>query len=179
MGAVQVYPFSGQVWDEAYELDEVVVLTGMVYPPEEHRPVVWYPVRDHEAPYDRDRWLGLCDWVLKQAGDGKRVGMCCVGGHGRTGLLVATLVGLAEPDIADPVATTRERYCDKAVESFEQEWWVYHVTGRDELAAEAWAAYKEEEAQRKTSWAQMKAKALMAAQEVDSDNGDGPDNAVI
>jgi protein-tyrosine phosphatase len=52
---------------------------------------------------------------------GERVLVYCAGGHGRTGLFLASLLALVEPEIKDPVAELRRRYCSRAVETPEQE----------------------------------------------------------
>jgi len=48
--------------------------------------------------------------------DGKRVGVFCVGGHGRAGYFAAAVLGLLYPEI-DPVEHLRGYYCEKAVET--------------------------------------------------------------
>ena len=50
---------------------------------------------------------------------GKTVGVCCVGGHGRTGYMASAIIGLMDKNI-DPIAYLREHYCSKAVEAKEQ-----------------------------------------------------------
>lgn len=44
----------------------------------------------------------------------------CMGGHGRTGTFLASLIAILEPDIDDPVTEIRKRYCDRAVETLAQ-----------------------------------------------------------
>ena len=59
------------------------------------------------------------------------VGLCCVGGHGRTGTMLAILaVKLGKVKKGDcPVAWVRARYCDKTVESNAQLDYIERVTG--------------------------------------------------
>jgi hypothetical protein len=52
---------------------------------------------------------------------GLRVTIHCMGGFGRTGTALAGLIALLEPDISNPVAAVRERYCPFAVETPAQE----------------------------------------------------------
>lgn len=65
---------------------------------------------------------------------GSSVAVCCVGGTGRTGTVLAILAGLSgQPDdevAGDPVAWVRQRYYDDAVETEEQLWYVEDITGR-------------------------------------------------
>lgn len=65
------------------------------------------------------------DLLLERAGEvlehlkaGKKVGVCCMGGHGRTGYFAAAVLGLA--GVKDPIAWLRENYCKSAVESVGQ-----------------------------------------------------------
>ena len=52
---------------------------------------------------------------------GLRVTIHCKGGFGRTGTALAGLIALLEPDVSDPVAAVRKRYCPYAVETPAQE----------------------------------------------------------
>ncbi len=66
--------------------------------------------------------------------EGSSVAVCCVGGTGRTGTVLAILAGLthqldSEGD-GDPVKWVRDRYYDDAVETEEQMWYVEDITGR-------------------------------------------------
>ena len=60
------------------------------------------------------------------------VAVCCVGGTGRTGTVLAILAGLTHqlgPDDTDPVQWMRAHYYDDAVETEEQMWYVEDITG--------------------------------------------------
>lgn len=59
----------------------------------------------------------------------KKILVCCVGGHGRTGTALAILAGLMGAVKDDPVKFIRENYCKKAVESNAQLKYVEEVTG--------------------------------------------------
>lgn len=76
------------------------------------------PITDQKTPRDVEAFVILVDWVWGALGAGKKVHAGCIGGHGRTGLLVAALAH--KMGEAHPIAWTRENYCDKAVESAEQ-----------------------------------------------------------
>lgn len=53
----------------------------------------------------------------------------CMGGHGRTGALIASLIAKLEPEVVDPIAAVRERYCVKAVETIQQAEAVFALKG--------------------------------------------------
>lgn len=73
----------------------------------------------------------LQDTIIPELqGDGK-VLVFCLGGHGRTGTVLAGLVALLEPDVVDPVDEIRNRYCDRAVETREQAEWIFALRGQD------------------------------------------------
>lgn len=63
----------------------------------------------------------LRETVIPALRDRKRILVFCMGGHGRTGTFLAGLLALMEPEVADPVAEVRKRYCLRAVETKEQE----------------------------------------------------------
>lgn len=58
-----------------------------------------------------------------------RVGVWCVGGHGRTGTFLSILAGLAFNNVGDPVAYIRKNYCEEAVETQWQIAYIEAVTG--------------------------------------------------
>lgn len=62
---------------------------------------------------------------------GKSILVFCLGGHGRTGTFLASLIALLEPEIKDPIAEIRERYCDRAVESMEQIRAIFALKGEE------------------------------------------------
>lgn len=61
---------------------------------------------------------------------GKRVLVFCMGGHGRTGTVLAALKAMLEPDTEDPIADVREAYCQKAVETDLQAEAVFALRGQ-------------------------------------------------
>lgn len=50
--------------------------------------------------------------------EGKKVGLFCIGGHGRTGYVAALVLGAIGYE--DPIAHLRTEYCKKAIETQEQ-----------------------------------------------------------
>ncbi|MCH7840226.1 MAG: hypothetical protein IID38_08335 [Planctomycetes bacterium] len=77
-------------------------------------------------------WWETLIRAIEALPDGSSVAVCCVGGTGRTGTVLAILAGLTGqlgPDDTDPVKWMRDRYYDDAVESEEQMWYVEDITG--------------------------------------------------
>ncbi len=78
----------------------------------------------------------LVDTVTAHLTQGEKINVSCMGGQGRTGTLLAILLGQAEhlsPKRA--IKTLRARYCHKAVESLHQVIQVYEFLGSSEKAA--------------------------------------------
>lgn len=98
------------------------------------------PITDQRAPPDAAQFRELVEYLWAALGDGKSVHVGCVGGHGRTGLVVAALASLS--GVKTPLAWTREQYCEKAVESKDQ---------IDFLAAE-WGGEPDAMPRHRTGW---------------------------
>lgn len=100
------------------KIDLYVPLSGAAFEAAEHwfDGVVWgMPMQDYHVwplPVLRTRALA----IIKQLSLGKKIMICCSGGHGRTGTLTAAILYLG-CEIADPVAWLRKRYCEEAVET--------------------------------------------------------------
>lgn len=91
--------------------------------------VMWFPIKDYSAP-DPTKLLITARRILDFAKGGCRVAFWCVGSHGRTGTVLATCIGIAEPDV-DPIEETRKRHCKKCVETQSQIECVFHALGRE------------------------------------------------
>lgn len=95
-------------------LDSSVNLKGILLPWSTQK-LVYFNIRDMDAPEDPEAFKRLIDWIKEQVVAGKKVHVGCIGGHGRTGTVLAALVSLfGEPDA---IAYVRKHYCQKAVES--------------------------------------------------------------
>lgn len=79
---------------------------------------VHYPIVNMSVPKREDKFKALIEWLYSELLAGKRVHVGCIGGHGRTGLILAALLHLDGE--ADPIAKARDVYCKKAVESAAQ-----------------------------------------------------------
>lgn len=75
---------------------------------------------------------------IRVAQSGQRVEIGCIGGHGRTGLMLAIMVLLTskKPNGRRAVSYVRKHYCNRAVESKVQEWYVSGMAA--ELKGRPW-----------------------------------------
>jgi len=64
---------------------------------------------------------------------GNKVGMFCIGGHGRTGYFASCVLGKWHPEILDPIVYIRENYCKKVVESTGQIDQIAEFLGNDAI----------------------------------------------
>lgn len=80
---------------------------------------VLFPVTDMCAPSDSKEFKKLVEYVCNQLQQGKTVHAGCIGGHGRTGTLLAALYSVITGE-KDAITKIRSIYCKKAVESSTQ-----------------------------------------------------------
>lgn len=78
-----------------------------------------YPIQDMGVPPDWPSFEKLIEWLAVQLTAKRKVHVGCIGGHGRTGLVLAALVKTMM-DETDAIAYVRKNYCVKAVESISQ-----------------------------------------------------------
>ncbi len=99
---------------------------------EQNIPVLLIDWRDGTAhSLDRNWWDTLIE-EISNLPSGSSVAVCCVGGTGRTGTVLAILAGLSGqvgPVEDDPVKWIRDNYYDDAVETETQLWYIEDVTG--------------------------------------------------
>lgn len=76
-------------------------------------------ITDMAAPSCTIEFQNLLDYLQAQLLLGKRVHIGCIGGHGRTGTVLAALYHQITGD-TDAIQWVREHYCDRAVESTAQ-----------------------------------------------------------
>ncbi|MBS7812367.1 protein-tyrosine phosphatase family protein [Roseococcus pinisoli] len=77
---------------------------------------VYFPIQDMQIPINLSSFTKMVDWTYAQLQAGRKVHVGCIGGHGRTGMLLAALAGRCYK-IDDPIAFVRKNYCKKAVET--------------------------------------------------------------
>jgi hypothetical protein len=93
-------------------------LWGITQEPQPTPHHIMFPITDYEEPSDVEsfEWLvGTCQRYLTE---GRNVHVSCVGGHGRTGLVLACIMGRS--GITQPITHIREAGCEKWVESIKQ-----------------------------------------------------------
>jgi hypothetical protein len=81
---------------------------------------VMFPITDGKAPSNVTEFKVMIDWLCNQLREAKKVHVGCIGGHGRTGTVLAAVVHQMMPEVEDPITYVRTHYCEKAVESSEQ-----------------------------------------------------------
>jgi len=80
---------------------------------------IYFPIRDRHAPISETLFKDLIRWLAKQLYEKAIVHVGCIGGHGRTGLVLAALHAHMTKD-PDAITHVRENYCNRAVESDDQ-----------------------------------------------------------
>jgi len=78
-----------------------------------------YRISDCSVPKDKQESVQLVKWICEQLEKGKKVHLGCIGGHGRTGMIMAAIIKemLGEKDA---ITWVRKHHCKKAVESSSQ-----------------------------------------------------------
>lgn len=129
-------PSGAEIWAVSFEEDdpytrEVPPQFGLYLdekwgPPWEHAHLSW---PDFGVPSDDDALRQLLGRALKRAKAGDRVEIGCWGAHGRTGTAIGCLAILDGQAANGAVAWVRTNYCERAIETPEQEAFVAAFTG--------------------------------------------------
>ena len=95
--------------------------------------IIHIPWRDMSIPsFDKDFYLKLIEYIKSLKN--KKILICCIGGHGRTGTLVSIIAGL-HFKIEKPISFIRKIYCKNAVETMEQVQYVNRICNIHEKAS--------------------------------------------
>ena len=94
-------------------------------PPWPHQFLDW---PDFGVPDDPVPVVEVLEALLDRAREGQRVEIGCYGGHGRTGTALACLAILCGQAPHEAVSWVRSRYCERAVETDEQEAFARNLT---------------------------------------------------
>ena len=93
-------------------------------------PAVMLDWPDFGVPTDRataDREIRA---ALERARGGERVEVACIGGHGRTGTVLACMAILSGVPASDAVTWVRAAYCPRAVQEPSQQYWIDRFSER-------------------------------------------------
>lgn len=80
---------------------------------------VQYFINDGSCPKNPVRFKKMITWLCNQLQAGKKIHIGCIGGHGRTGLVLSAMVAEMLKE-KDAIQYVRKNYCEKVVESKEQ-----------------------------------------------------------
>ena len=110
---------------------------GMPSPVKWHWPFVVIDWPDMGVMSDAEIKL-VINVTVKAIKGGKRVEIACMGGHGRTGTLLAMLrTAIGKMSAKEAIESLRKDYCKKIVESGTQVKAVFRLAGEDEESADA------------------------------------------
>ena len=107
-----------------YELDAKIWDVGF------RGEILYYPTKDFGVLPD-DVLDDLVAKIIDRLDHGVKVGISCMGGHGRTGYVAAAVLGKRGFD--DPIEYLREHYCTESVESVNQVRHIASFLGKPEL----------------------------------------------
>lgn len=80
---------------------------------------VYFPIKDGHAPSDVAEFKRMVTWLAAQLALGKKIHAGCIGGHGRTGVLMSALV-CEVTGSKNASEWVRQHYCASAIETEEQ-----------------------------------------------------------
>src|SRR5690242_230605 len=81
---------------------------------------------DFGVPSATDTAVTQIRQAFERAKAGEAVEVACVGGHGRTGTVLACMAILAGVPVDEAVRWVRDAYCSRAVQEPAQQYWVEH-----------------------------------------------------
>jgi hypothetical protein len=87
-----------------------------------------FPITDTRAPDNLEESKKLIDWLAMNLSSNQKIHLGCIGGHGRTGTILAALVKVMTGE-KDAIEYVRKNYCKKVVESNEQVEWLHKHFG--------------------------------------------------
>ena len=96
---------------------------GMVHPkkatPWNGGHVIQFYIPNMGVPKNKGEFKKLVNWLATQLVNGSAVHVGCIGGHGRTGMVLSAVYYVLQED-KYAISYMREHYCNKSVESAEQ-----------------------------------------------------------
>jgi protein-tyrosine phosphatase len=110
--------------------------------PWEHGAAIHFKIQDMGVPKNPTEFKSLINYLVDQILGGLKVHIGCIGGHGRTGIVLAALVATMT-DEEDAITYVRKHYCKKAVESAKQvEFLMKHFGCKEVVGAKVWKTKK-------------------------------------
>ncbi|QHJ74593.1 hypothetical protein VH22019_00029 [Vibrio phage VH2_2019] len=116
-------------------LDQNMAATSRGYPWREGTQI-HFEIKNMGVPRDVEEFKALIIYLADQVLVGRTVYVGCIGGHGRTGLVLAALYYQLTGD-KKAIKIVRETYCGKAVETAEQCNWLKEHYGMNAYASGA------------------------------------------
>ena len=114
-------------------LDHGTAHDPQAYPWHGTREFIYFPIQDMSTPKDAVEFKAMINWLCDQITAGKSVHVGCLGGHGRTGLVLAAIVKVLAAE-QDAITYVRTHYCEKAVETHAQAAWLHTHFGITEVS---------------------------------------------
>ena len=106
------------------------------------------PFPDYQTPKNMtttEQWYSMAEGIKEILDSGKNVLVACLGGHGRSGLFCAIVGYILNSGVGweSPVDKIRGIHCSLAIETEQQEQFVYDILGLDLVAnsSDYWTAY--------------------------------------
>jgi hypothetical protein len=93
-------------------------------------PAIMLDWPDFGVPRDRDVADAQIRGAFERARAGLKVEVACIGGHGRTGTVLACMAILAGVPADDAVEWVRSTYCRRAVQEPSQQYWIERYSER-------------------------------------------------
>lgn len=138
-GEVDIGPYSLRAGGLDYgppqtlgEVDVLVDLTGRkCWPVQDHQRLIDLALRDFGGALPEWQKV-LEDQIIPELEAGNRLLVFCAGSHGRTGLVLGSLIALLEDDseTPDPLLAVRQRHCYHAVETRAQAEAIFALRGQ-------------------------------------------------
>ncbi len=115
-GGSCAFPFEG--YDIYVGFDSNMDISKLHYPWNKGYELLFL-IKDQGIPDDGAEFKKLINWLEKKLIAGKSIHLGCIGGHGRTGLVLSALYTQMSKE-SDAIQYVRENYCNKAVETKQQ-----------------------------------------------------------
>jgi hypothetical protein len=122
-------------------LDDAMMGDSSLYPWSDKEGVLFY-IPDMRTPANFEEFDNMINWIQDQINDGKTVHVGCLGGHGRTGMVLSALA-YKMLGIEDAITYVRDNYCEETVETMAQVKWLNKHYGIKvvDIASVSWGGY--------------------------------------